>query len=567
MKKFLLLIITLIIGAEILFAQTAYIEKVWVDHNVVEDNQSGMRIHVKFNVYGLRNTVIQVSAPFYDATKKNRIKCYSQTRGINNFDLFTWEMRVFQFIRPTYDYSTYNDFPLFVPYEAFGSRLYEPSIDTCGTFNFQVEISTVYNAKTIATSKWYGFILYPKEQPLTTQPSDEWFRQASINYKDWQMAAVIKGDYIAQYHMGLCFEFGLNLGSPNEITKDMKMAISFYERSAAQNYEPAKKRLQKLKASNNLAAITFLSPTTSKSTIYNLKVGVNSSTQITYKYVSVNGSSRGLNVVNNNGYDLEINEFVTLNRGNNTINVSITNGSGTTTKSLNVYVTEENSTPTPIWSDKRVALVIGNSEYATAPLQNPVNDATDLAAKLKQLGFDVTLQTNLSHSGFETALKDFKDKVNNSDVALLFYAGHGMEINGKNYLIPIDAPIRDLDQLKYKSVDAYYALDILAGAKKKIVILDACRNNPATRDVMHGGLAAMNAKNAVIAYSTSPGMIALDGNGRNSPFSSALLNALDTKNLTLPQLFQKVGQFVNNTNPDQTPWYVSSLMEDVILNR
>ena len=84
---------------------------------------------------------------------------------------------------------------------------------------------------------------------------------------------------------------------------------------------------------------------------------------------------------------------------------------------------------------------------------------------------------------------------------------------------------------------------------------------------MHGGLAAMNAKNAVIAYSTSPGMIALDGNGRNSPFSSALLKALDSKNLTLPQLFQKVGQFVNNSNPDQTPWYVSSLMEDVILNR
>ncbi|MBO4372463.1 MAG: caspase family protein, partial [Bacteroidales bacterium] len=299
--------------------------------------------------------------------------------------------------------------------------------------------------------------------------------------------------------------------------------------------------------------------------IYNLKAGVKSTTQITSKIISVNGASRGLNVVNNNGYDLEINEFVTLNRGNNTINVIISNSAGATTKSLNVYVTEEN--PTPIWSDTRVALVIGNSDYATAPLQNPVNDATDLAEKLKQLGFDVTLLTNLSHSGFETALKNFKDKANNSDVALLFYAGHGMEINGKNYLIPTDAPIRDLDQLKYKSVDAYYALDILAGAKKKIVILDACRNNPATRDVMHGGLAAMNAKNAVIAYSTSPGMIALDGNGRNSPFSSALLKALDSKNLTLPQLFQKVGQFVNISNPDQTPWYVSSLMEDVILNR
>lgn len=534
-----------------MFAQTASIEKIWVDHNVVENNRSGMRIHIKFNTYGLRNQEIQVAAYFYDKTKENRVKCYTE-----GYKTFFDDMIVYKYTSPTYENSIFNDFQLFIPYYIFNNL--------GGPYYFFVDIKVVNNLKQIATSNWYYFFIRPFASTITL--NDGWVYMNNKDYNDLQ-DAIWRDDCVAQYFMGLCFEVGIKVGTTYEIPKNMDMALFLYKSSAEQNYEPAKKRLQELKPSNELATITFLSPTTSKSTIYNLKAGVNSTTQITSKIITVNGSSRGLNVVNNNGYDLDINEFVTLNRGNNTINVSITNGSGTTTKSLNVYVTEENSTPTPIWSDKRVALVIGNSDYATAPLQNPVNDATDLAAKLKQLGFDVTLQTNLSHSGFETALKDFKDKVNNSDVALLFYAGHGMEINGKNYLIPIDAPIRDLDQLKYKSVDAYYALDILAGAKKKIVILDACRNNPATRDVMHGGLAAMNAKNAVIAYSTSPGMIALDGNGRNSPFSSALLNALDTKNLTLPQLFQKVGQFVNNTNPDQTPWYVSSLMEDVILNR
>ena len=552
MKKFLLLIITLIVEAEILFAQSAYIEKVWVDHNVFDNNLKGMRIHIKFGTYGLRNQEIQVAASFYDEYKVNRIKCYTY-----GYKSSTNDMMAYKFTSPTYESSIYNDFQLFMPYNVFS--------EAGGTYNFYVSIMIVNSRKQLATSNWYSFIKYPVKQSVTFKTPKEWYDYAYSNYKDFENAAVWRNDKIAQYVMGLCYEYGADFGSNNQIKKDLDMALIFYESSAEQNYVPAKERLQELKTSNNLASITFLSPTTSQSTIYNLKVGVNSSTQITYKYVSINGSSRGLNVVNNNGYDLEINEFVTLNRGNNTINVIISNSAGATTKSLNVYVTEEN--PTPIWSDTRVALVIGNSDYATAPLQNPVNDATDLAEKLKQLGFDVTLLTNLSHSGFETALKNFKDKANNSDVALLFYAGHGMEINGKNYLIPTDAPIRDLDQLKYKSVDAYYALDILAGAKKKIVILDACRNNPATRDVMHGGLAAMNAKNAVIAYSTSPGMIALDGNGRNSPFSSALLKALDSKNLTLPQLFQKVGQFVNISNPDQTPWYVSSLMEDVILNR
>lgn len=547
MKKILFMIVALVIGANVMFAQTASIENVWTDQNAYENNQSGMRIHVKFNVNGLKDKEICVMASFYNEEKK-AIKCYTE-----GYKTKSNSMVSYKYSTPTYENSIYNDYPLFIPYNMFVST---------GTYYFDVSILVKDSWKIIATSDWFAFKC-PGEKPVLTKPTDEWFKQAQIKCMDWLVSAY-RGDPIAQYNIGLCYEYGINLGQTHVIPKDLERAKSFYEMSANQNYEPAKKRLN-IPSPNQLATITFLSPTTSTSTTYNLKAGVKSSTQITSKSVSVNGTSipRGLNVINNNGYDLEINQTISLNRGNNTITVSITNGSGTASKSLNVYVSDKSTPPT----EKRVALVIGNSNYPQAPLTNPVNDATDMAAKLRLLGFDVTLQTNLSHSGFDNALKSFKSKANYCDVALLYYAGHGMEIDGNNYLIPVDAPINDIDQLKYKSVDAYYALDILSGAKKKIIILDACRNNPSTRGALHGGLAAMNATNALIAYSTSPGKTAADGSGRNSPYTYALLNALNNKNLTLPQLFQMVAKNVSAQKTGQIPWYVSSLVEDVILNR
>ena len=352
----------------------------------------------------------------------------------------------------------------------------------------------------------------------------------------------------------------------------------YYMQAANMGYEKAKIALSQfedggvdiISGGNNhnvmLATIEFLSASKTSSTSYNLRAGIKSDTKITNVSVIVNNvvDDRGIHSVVNDGYDFTLNKNLTLNYGNNTITVSVTNSSGTTSKSLNVYVSGNNSTA--IVTEKRVALVIGNSNYYNSPLKNPINDATDIAAKLKVLGFDVTLKTDLTNSGFENVLKNFKVKANNSDIALLYYAGHGMEIEGTNYLIPIDAPIDDNDQLKYKSVNANFALDVISGAKKKIIILDACRNNP-TRSVMHGGLGVMSSTNAFFAYSTSPGKTAPDGTGRNSPYTSALLTALGYKNLTLPQLFQKVSQIVTSKNRNQIPWTSSSLVDDVILNR
>lgn len=376
-------------------------------------------------------------------------------------------------------------------------------------------------------------------------------RGTTANYQQafyyFKTAYELNSGYIDWY--AFCYENGYGTD------KNIQYALSLYRKS---NSEFAKQRM--IIIGDRLASVNFLSSTSSTSISYNLRAGIKSDSKITNVSVSVN-NARGINAVENDGYDFTLNKNLTLNYGNNTITVSVTNASGTTSKSLNVYV----SGGTP--SEKRVALVVGNSNYRNSPLKNPVNDATDIAAKLKVLGFDVTLKTDLSNYGFETALNSFKQKASGSDIALFFYAGHGMEIDGTNYLIPVDAPIGDDNQLKYKSVNANYVLDILSGAKKKIIILDACRNNPSSRSVLHGGLGVMSATNAFFAYSTSPGKTAPDGAGRNSPYTSALLSALNDRNLTLPQLFQKVSRIVTSNSNSQIPWTSSSLIEDVILNR
>ena len=320
----------------------------------------------------------------------------------------------------------------------------------------------------------------------------------------------------------------------------------------------------------NLPNITFLSPSSSSSTSYNLKACIKSSSQISGVKVTLNGSmvinrTRGFDPVPNDGCAYTIDQTLTLKNGfRNEIIVSITNSKGTKTDTLYVSVGGSPIPPQP--KEKRVALVIGNSNYQKSPLKNPVNDATDIAAKLRNLGFQVTLKTDLTHYGFDNTLKNFENQAKGSEIALVFYAGHGMEADGVTYLIPTDAPIDDLAKLKYESVNANYMLEKIVGAKKMIVILDACRTLPDQRDPMHGGLGILSATNAFFAYSTSPGKTAPDGQGRNSPYTSALLAALDYKNMTLPQLFQKVSQEVTK-NSSQIPWTSSSLVDDVILNK
>src|SRR5262245_12634330 len=163
--------------------------------------------------------------------------------------------------------------------------------------------------------------------------------------------------------------------------------------------------------------------------------------------------------------------------------------------------------------NKRLALVIGNGSYKTSPLSNPVNDARDVAQSLRELGFDVVYKENATRADMKSSIQGFGDDIIKGDVALFYYAGHGAQVKGENYLIPVDASINKEQEIEYESVNAGFLLAQMASAQNKlnIVILDACRNNPFARSFRSqaSGLAQMSAPaGTIIAYATEPGSVA-----------------------------------------------------------
>jgi len=222
-----------------------------------------------------------------------------------------------------------------------------------------------------------------------------------------------------------------------------------------------------------------------------------------------------------------------------------------------------------------VALVIGNSNYENgAPLANPENDAKDIGEKLKAAGFDVSQYIDLSQSEMKKAIDEFGLKLSTAEIGLFFYAGHGIQSRGHNYLIPVDAMLRTENDVEYNCVDAGRILAKMedANTRTNIVILDACRDNPFerswSRNSKGNGLAYMDAPGgSLIAYSTGPGKTALDGYNRNSPFTSGLLEYINTPNLNIEALFKLVRiKVMNNTDGEQVPWESTSLTGDFYFN-
>lgn len=219
----------------------------------------------------------------------------------------------------------------------------------------------------------------------------------------------------------------------------------------------------------------------------------------------------------------------------------------------------------------RYALVIGNSNYSFAPLRNPAQDASLMAATLRVLGFDVSLYQDVPQRDLKRAVVDFGRKLEQGGkdaVGLFYYAGHGVQVNGENYLIPIGAHIRDELDVDIEGVRASIVLSALerAGNGLNIVILDACRNNPfqSNTRAVRGGLARMDAPSGtLLAYSTSPGNVAEDGTGRNSPYTQALAQSMRTQGAKVEDVFKRVRVAVmERTNNRQVPWESSSLTGD-----
>ena len=217
-------------------------------------------------------------------------------------------------------------------------------------------------------------------------------------------------------------------------------------------------------------------------------------------------------------------------------------------------------------SERKVALVIGNSAYPTAPLKNPVNDATDMAAALKRLGFEVTLLRDATMQQMEGAVREFGLKLRQGGLGLFYFAGHGVQVAGENYLVPVNAVIQSEGDVKYGCLNAGLVLAKMedAGNGPNVVILDACRNNPFARSFRgaEAGLARMDAPTgSLIAYATAPGKVASDGEGRNGLYTQHLLRNIATPGLSITDLFMNVREaVVRDSAKKQVPWENTSLI-------
>jgi carboxyl-terminal processing protease len=230
---------------------------------------------------------------------------------------------------------------------------------------------------------------------------------------------------------------------------------------------------------------------------------------------------------------------------------------------------------------RQVALVIGNNDYPVGPLKNPVNDAQAVAAALRNLGFAVTLRENTSLRDMIESFRQFSLDARSARARVLFYAGHGVQVKGRNYLLPVDTEIRGEDEVPAKSGDLNELLDRLGAVPNgiNIVILDACRNNPFSGEMILGpdgrrlkfrgatpaGLARVDAPlGSMVAFSTAPGGVALDNpDDKNSLYTRHLLSAMQTPGLPVELLFKQVRLGVaRDTGRVQVPWESSSLTGD-----
>ncbi|MCB1810752.1 MAG: caspase family protein [Candidatus Competibacteraceae bacterium] len=234
----------------------------------------------------------------------------------------------------------------------------------------------------------------------------------------------------------------------------------------------------------------------------------------------------------------------------------------------------------------KFALVIGNSNYVNSPLKNPINDASDVANHLKEMGYEVYIKQDLDHAAMEQEITLFSSKLKQGDVGIYFYAGHAVQYNGQNYLIPVNAidKIRSVGDLNKETISLEFVLNNLNynDGTLNAIILDACRTSPFTdlpeiKSGLSRGLkritndhkndatqaTAENLEGTLIAFSTSPNKVALDGIGRNSPYTKSLIKHISKPNTSIESILKATrNDVVTETKGKQTPWYESSINGD-----
>ena len=274
---------------------------------------------------------------------------------------------------------------------------------------------------------------------------------------------------------------------------------------------------------------------------------------------------------------VDFNKGIYLKTGDNTIKIVATNAGGTTTSYTRTFkvkekeIVKEDNPPiddNAVTVKERVALIIGNSNYhdANAVLKNPKNDADAMDKRLTALGFKVIKATDASQIEMKEKIREFGRELKNNKVGLFYYAGHGFQIDGRNYLVPIDANIEDRADAEDACVSIDYLLGKMevSGTETNLVILDACRNNPFrswSRSSSGGGLSSLERQpiGSLIAFATQPGNVAADGAGSNGLYTSAWLNHLK-KGANIYEVLTNINKTVSNTSSEkQVPWFNSSL--------
>jgi len=215
-------------------------------------------------------------------------------------------------------------------------------------------------------------------------------------------------------------------------------------------------------------------------------------------------------------------------------------------------------------AESRHALVIGNADYKDLPLSNPVNDARDISAVLRTCGFQVTTLTNVKRSEMRRGVKDFMRRIKKGGVGLFYYAGHGIQVDGINYLVPVDSDVTVKIDIEDQCLKANYIMAAMeeAGNRLNIIILDACRTNPfRSFRAIQSGLAQMDAPSgSILAFATAPGSVSSDGKGKNGLYTEKLLKHLATPGLRLTEMFMQVRtEVMGVTGGVQTPWENHSL--------
>jgi tetratricopeptide (TPR) repeat protein len=236
-------------------------------------------------------------------------------------------------------------------------------------------------------------------------------------------------------------------------------------------------------------------------------------------------------------------------------------------------VTVVPAAPTATTSERRVALVIGNAAYQhTTPLANPVNDAQDMARVLTDLQFQVILKTNATLDTMADAIFTFGERLKGGGVGLFYYSGHGLQVKGENYLIPVDANVVREDDIRRKAISAREILEKMDEAKShlNLVFLDACRNNPFPRSVraVSRGLASMSAPiGTLLVFATNPDNVAQDGTDRNGTYTKHLLRYITQPDLEVGMLLRRVRTAVREeTGGQQVPWENGSIEGEFYFN-